>query len=359
MATQEDIRLANDAAGRADWRLWGTYLAERQWSTVREDYSPDGDAWGAFPYDMSRLRAYRWGEDGLLGWTDSEGRLCFSVALWNGRDTHLKEKLFGLSNTQGNHGEDVKEFYYYVDATPTGSYARALYKYPQAGFPYDELVAENGHRGFDQPEYELLDTGLFDADRYFDVAVEYAKCGPEDMLVRITASNRGPDTADLALLPTLTFRNDWSWAPPAEGGAPRRRLRDAPDEAGPGIAAEHATLGRYRLAAVRDSHGICDTVFTGNDTNTDALGCSGCCSASWTRSNSCRPTASAACPSCTRTTRSAWNTGARAIPSTTCPARATAARSEATATGADRSGFQSTSCWCMPCSARTRCMAKR
>src|SRR5712691_678821 len=207
----ERDRLAETAAGTAHWRRWGPYLAERQWGTVREDYSANGAAWDSFPHDHARSRAYRWGEDGLLGISDDAARLCFSVALWNGQDPILKERLFGLTGPEGNHGEDVKEVYAHLDATPTGSYLKALYRYPQRAFPYSDLVAENGRRDRDAPEYELADTGVLDDDRFFDVEVEYAKAGPEDIVVRITATNRGPDPAPLHLLPTLWYRNTWSW----------------------------------------------------------------------------------------------------------------------------------------------------
>ena len=211
MPTAESRRLDDTNRGQARWRLWGPYLSERQWGTVREDYSPDGDAWEYFPHDHARSRAYRWGEDGIAGISDEECRLCLALALWNGRDPILKERLFGLTNGEGNHGEDVKELYYYLDATPTHSYLKLLYKYPQAEFPYRQLVDENRRRGRDQPEFELLDTGLFDDDRYFDVFVEYAKAGPNDILMLVTAANRGPDAAPLHLLPQLWFRNTWSW----------------------------------------------------------------------------------------------------------------------------------------------------
>ena len=183
-------------AGRA-WRQWGTYLSERQWGTVREDYSADGNAWDHLPHDHARSRAYRWGEDGIGGFSDDRQLLCLSVALWNGKDPILKERLFGLTNAQGNHGEDVKELYYYLDATPTCSYARMLYKYPQAAYPYQQLIDENARRGRHDPEFELIDTGLFDHDRYFDVEIEYAKADVADVLLRITIHNRGPETATL------------------------------------------------------------------------------------------------------------------------------------------------------------------
>ncbi len=218
----EKQRLAEDHAGWQNWRRWGPYLSERQWGTVREDYSPGGTAWEYFPHDHARSRAYRWGEDGLAGFSDDMQHLCLSLALWNGRDPILKERLFGLTNAEGNHGEDVKELYYYLDATPTHSYLKFLYKYPQAEFPYARLVEENRRRGEDQPEFELLDTGVFDADRYFDVFVEYAKASPDDILMLVTVHNRGPDVAKLSLLPQLCFRNTWSWnangtCPPSYG----------------------------------------------------------------------------------------------------------------------------------------------
>ncbi len=200
--TAEHQRLADDAARKLNWKRWGPYLSERQWGTVREDYSANGDAWNYLPHEHARSRAYRWGEDGLLGWTDRECRLCFALAMWNGRDRILKERLFGLSNPQGNHGEDVKECYFYLDSTPTHSYAKALYKYPQAEFPYERLVEENARRGKLEREFEILDTGIFDEDRYFDVFAEYAKAAPDDICIRVTVCNRGPEAAPLHLLPT-------------------------------------------------------------------------------------------------------------------------------------------------------------
>ncbi len=197
----------------APWRQWGPYLSERQWGTVREDYSQDGDAWEYFPHDHARSRAYHWGEDGLAGFCDLKQRLCFALALWNGKDPILKERLFGLSNAEGNHGEDVKEYYFYLDSTPTHSYMKWLYKYPQAAFPYDDLVKTNARRTRQDFEYELIDTGVFDDDRYFDVFVEYAKSSPEECFIRITVANRGPETATIHLLPTLWFRNTWCWWP--------------------------------------------------------------------------------------------------------------------------------------------------
>ena len=192
-STAEAVRLAEDGARRKNWKRWGPYLAERQWGTVREDYSADGTCWEYFPHDHARSRAYRWGEDGLLGICDREGRLCFAWALWNGRDPILKERLFGLTNAQGNHGEDVKECYFYLDSTPTHSYCKALYKYPQAEFPYQRLIEANHRRGKSDPEFELADTGVFDGSRYFDVFAEYAKNSPDDILIRLTVTNRGPE----------------------------------------------------------------------------------------------------------------------------------------------------------------------
>src|SRR4051794_31520172 len=193
------------------WRRWGPFLAERQWGTVREDYSADGDAWNAFSFGHARSRAYRWGEDGIGGFCDDSMRWCLSLALWNGRDEILKERLFGLANEEGNHGEDVKEVYHHLDALPTHAYLKFLYKYPQAAFPYERLFEENRRRGRHDPEFELIDTGVFDQNRYFDVFVEYAKAGPRDILLRVTAHNRGPDAAELHVLPTVWFRNTWSW----------------------------------------------------------------------------------------------------------------------------------------------------
>ncbi|MDB5312945.1 MAG: hypothetical protein JWO38_7147 [Gemmataceae bacterium] len=211
----ELARLTEGEQGRTWWKKWGPYLSERQWGTVREDYSSDGNAWRYFPHEHARSRAYRWGEDGLGGFGDDRGRLCLALALWNGRDPFLKERLFGLTNEQGNHGEDVKELYYYLDATPTASYLKFLYKYPQRAFPYDRLVDENRRRTRQDPEFELLDTGVFDDDRYFDVFVEYSKASPMDVVMRVTAHNRGPDQAPLHLLPQVWYRNTWSWSPDA------------------------------------------------------------------------------------------------------------------------------------------------
>src|ERR1700741_4043027 len=199
--TAELNRLEEARTQKIDWKQWGPYLSERQWGTVREDYSENGDAWNYFTHDMARSRAYRWGEDGLAGISDDKQMLCFALALWNGNDPILKERLFGLINSEGNHGEDVKEYYFYLDSTPTHSYMKYLYKYPQAAYPYADLVDTNRRRNRNEMEYELLDTGVFNGDRYFDVFVEYAKAGPEDILVRITAANRGPETPELHVLP--------------------------------------------------------------------------------------------------------------------------------------------------------------
>ena len=214
---QEQIRLIEDSRREKNWKRWGPYLSERQWGTVREDYSADGECWDYFPHEHARSRAYRWGEDGLLGICDRQGRLCFGLSLWNGQDGILKERLFGLGTKEGNHGEDVKECYFYVDSTPTHSYMKALYKYPQRAFPYADLVEENGLRTRRDPEYELIDTGIFSQGRYFDVQVEYAKVSTDDMLIRVLATNRGPEPWPLHVLPTLWFRNSWAWGRTGEG----------------------------------------------------------------------------------------------------------------------------------------------
>ncbi|QOJ16181.1 MAG: glucosidase [Phycisphaeraceae bacterium] len=266
----EARRLIEDAARARNWKRWGPYLAERQWSTVREDYSPDGNCWEYFPHEHARSRAYRWGEDGLLGITDRQCRLCFAVALWNGRDPILKERLFGLTNPQGNHGEDVKECYYYLDATPTHSYLKALYRYPHQEFPYRQLIDENARRGPDEPEYELLDTGVFDENRFFDVLVEYAKHSPDDILIRLTLTNRGPEAADLHVLPTLWFRNTWSWGRRGEEGhhdKPRLVRHDATT-----LHAEHESIGAFRFAVEPGSDGAAPVfLFTENETNAQRL----------------------------------------------------------------------------------------
>ncbi|WP_433966378.1 hypothetical protein [Tunturiibacter gelidiferens] len=216
--TKEQRRLNETRRKEHAWKKWGPYLSERQWGTVREDYSEDGNAWDYFTHDQARSRAYRWGEDGIAGISDDHQVLCFALGLWNGKDPILKERLFGLTNSEGNHGEDVKEYYFYLDSTPTHSYMKYLYKYPQAAYPYTDLIETNRQRGRQALEYELLDTGIFNEDRYFDVFVEYAKAGPDDLGIRISIANRGPEEATLHLLPTLWFRNTWSW----EGALPSR-----------------------------------------------------------------------------------------------------------------------------------------
>ena len=251
--------------GEAAWELWGPYLSERQWATVREDYSGGGDAWRYFPHDHARSRAYRWGEDGLLGLSDDKQRLCFAVALWNGRDPILKERLFGLTGPEGNHGEDVKEDYYYLDATPSHSYLAGLYKYPQREYPYQALIDGNANRDRDTAELELRDTGVFDENRYFDVLVEYAKTSPDDVLIKITAKNRGPQAAPLHLLPTLWFRNTWSWG--RDNRKPSLHARDLDEiedtHVGAAVLASHPTLGDYVLYV----DGTDDLLFTENETN--------------------------------------------------------------------------------------------
>jgi len=265
----ERIRLAEDAHRERNWKRWGPYLAERQWGTVREDYSAEGTSWEYFPHDHARSRAYRWGEDGLLGICDRECRMCFAIALWNERDPILKERLFGLTGSEGNHGEDVKEMYFYLDATPTHSYLKALYRYPQREFPYDRLVEENRRRGKKEREFELADSGVFDDGRYFDVTVEYAKAGPDDILIRLTAENRGPEAATLHLLPTLWFRNTWTWGRNGEGYGPRPRITRGPEST---LLAEHATLGGFRLAAGLGPFGRPPALlFTENETNAARL----------------------------------------------------------------------------------------
>src|SRR5262249_39130974 len=214
--SRENDRLRDAREKGIAWRHWGPYLSERQWGTVREDYSDNGDAWNYFTHDQARSRAYRWGEDGIAGVSDDQQILCFALALWNGKDPILKERLFGLANSEGNHGEDVKEYYFYLDNVPTHAWMKYLYKYPQSAYPYDQIVKTNAARSRTEPEYELLDTGVFDEDRYFDVFVEYAKASPEDLLVRVRVHNRGPEAATLRVLPHLWFRNTWSWGDPVQ-----------------------------------------------------------------------------------------------------------------------------------------------
>jgi hypothetical protein len=291
----------NDSSGRgADWKFWGPYLSERQWGTVREDYSQDGNAWDYFSHDQARSRAYRWGEDGLAGISDEKQRLCFAIALWNGADPIVKERLFGLTNSEGNHGEDVKEYYFYLDSTPTHSYMKYLYKYPHRAYPYDDIVSTNRARGKSDPEYELLDTGVFRENRYFDVFVEYAKASPRDLLIRITVENRGAEPASLHLLPTLWFRNTWSWAsgasskPVMDDGGTDSQTRQAAEKWGQAaffageavtesgvpndekgasphfsasVRARHSEIGEYGLWC----DGQPELLFTENETNQERV----------------------------------------------------------------------------------------
>ncbi|MCC7163457.1 MAG: glucosidase [Anaerolineae bacterium] len=265
----EQQRLADARLGTAPWKKWGPYLSERQWGTVREDYSPDGDAWNYFTHDQARSRAYRWGEDGLAGISDDHQVLCFALALWNGNDPILKERAFGLTNSEGNHGEDVKEYYFYLDSTPTHSYMKYLYKYPQAAYPYVDLIETNRNRGRQGLEYELLDTGVFEEDRYFDVFVEYAKNEPEDLLIKISVTNRGPDAASLQVLPTLWFRNTWSWP----GGGSKPILAQVAHKGATVVSVHHTdplfqeSLPDYYLYA----EGDVPLLFTENETNNARL----------------------------------------------------------------------------------------
>ncbi|MEB3331112.1 MAG: glucosidase, partial [Synechococcaceae cyanobacterium] len=254
-------RMAERDHQQVPWDLWGGYLPERQWGTVREDYSADGNAWVSFPHDHARSRVYRWGEDGLLGICDLQCRLCFSLALWNGVDPILKERPFGLANGEGNHGEDIKDYYFHLANTPTHSFMRGLSKYPQQRFPYEQLLSENGRRGRDQPEYELVETGIFDEGRYFDVLITYAKAGPDDIAIRIEATNRGPDAAPLTLLPTLWLRNTWRWGYPDEQERPMQLEGDTL------VAEPGGGLGRYRLQCSSQGRWL----FTDNETNTERL----------------------------------------------------------------------------------------
>jgi hypothetical protein len=265
----EMIRLKEAREAGIPWKKWGPYLSERQWGTVREDYSENGDAWNFFTHDHARSRAYRWGEDGLAGFSDDKQHLCFALALWNGKDPILKERLFGLTNSEGNHGEDVKEYYFYLDSTPTHSYMKYLYKYPQAAYPYADLVATNRGRSRNEFEYELLDTGVFNDDRYFDVFVEYAKAGPEDILIRITAANRGPDPAELHLLPTLWFRNCWApWIAESNRIAEKPNLKQIDAKAGTtAVATTHSRLSEFVLSFA----GEVPLLFTENTTNNERL----------------------------------------------------------------------------------------
>jgi Mannosylglycerate hydrolase MGH1-like glycoside hydrolase domain len=265
----EKARLDEDASRLKNWKRWGPYVSERQWGTVREDYSTGGSCWDYFPHDQARSRAYRWGEDGLLGLCDREARLCFALGLWNGRDPILKERLFGLTGPEGNHGEDVKEQYFYLDSTPTHSYMKALYKYPLTEYPYARLVQENARRGKGDAELELIDTGAFDENRYADVTAEYAKASPNDILIRITVSNRGQEAAQVHVLPQLWFRNTWSWGRTTEGYDAKPTIsRSGSSE----LLAEHETLGRFRLAVASGSDvPVPALLFTENETNRKRL----------------------------------------------------------------------------------------
>src|SRR5580658_10499547 len=258
--TKENLRLDEARTKQQPWKKWGPYLSERQWGTVREDYSEDGNAWNYFTHDQARSRAYRWGEDGLAGISDDHQILCFALALWNGKDPILKERLFGLTNSEGNHGEDVKEYYFYLDSTPTHSYMKYLYKYPQAAFPYGDLIEKNRQRNRGDMEYELLDTGVFNENRYFDVFVEYAKHTPEDILIQISVCNRGTEPATLHVLPTLWFRNIWTWWPET----PKPSLKQVPGQKDvQTVRASHADLGQRHLYC----EGDVPMLFTENETN--------------------------------------------------------------------------------------------
>ena len=266
----ESARLSQCPRTSAAWKKWGPYLSERQWGTVREDYSEHGDAWEYFPHDHARSRVYRWGEDGIAGISDNDQQLCLAVALWNGRDPILKERLFGLTNREGNHGEDVKELYYYLDSTPTHSYLKMLYKYPQTAYPYEDLLHENRRRGIHRAEYEIIDTGVFDDNRYFDVFVEYAKADTDDILMRIKVHNRGPAAATLHVLPQLWFRNTWRWT----RDAAKPSMKAAADH----VLTEHAVLGTYRwyadkprIASGSSAAQQPQFLFTNNETNTQQL----------------------------------------------------------------------------------------
>ncbi len=256
----EEQRIQENEGAGSKWHRWGPYLSERQWGTVREDYSPDGTAWDYFPHDQARSRAYRWGEDGLLGISDRHGQLNMAIALWNGKDPILKERLFGLTNSQGNHGEDVKECYWFLDNTPTHSYMKALYKYPQAAYPYQELIDRNRDAGRSQPEVELFDTGVFEDDRYFDVFVEYAKSSAVEVLARVTIHNRGPEDAPLWFLPTIWFRNTWSWQQGALHPGMSRQSTTC-------VSMDHPRYGDMWFAVDPGA----EFVFTENETNIEKI----------------------------------------------------------------------------------------
>src|SRR6516162_2428068 len=267
--TAEQVRLDEAREKGVPWKQWGPYLSERQWGTVREDYSDNGDAWNYFTHDQARSRAYHWGEDGLAGISDDHQRLCFAFSLWNGRDPILKERLFGLTNSEGNHGEDVKDYYFYLDSTPTHSYMKYLYKYPQRRFPYEDLLRTNAARGKQALEYELLDTGVFAEDRYFDVFVEYAKTGPEDLLIRIDVANRGPEAVPLHVLPTLWFRNTWSW-----GGGGSKPVLERVEHPAASVIGARPTVSLTQ-DALPDYYLYCEgkpeLLFTENESNSQRL----------------------------------------------------------------------------------------
>ena len=270
MTNAEQHRLQEVHEGTQPWYRFGPYLSERQWGTVREDYSPDGTAWDFFPHDHARSRTYRWGEDGLMGISDDQGLLCFALGLWNEADPILKERLFGLTNSEGNHGEDVKEYYFFLDNTPTHSYMKALYKYPQRAYPYNDLLETNRHRGKEEPEYELIDTCVFSEDRYFDVTMEYAKVDPLDILIRVSVTNHGPEAAPIHLLPTLWFRNTWAWGyddrRPQLTAVKPEKAKAAKDEVRL-VHAQHHELGESWLAC----QGTPELLFTENETNNERL----------------------------------------------------------------------------------------
>ena len=265
----EKKRLKEAKENNVPWKKWGPYLSERQWGTVREDYSPDGDAWNFFTHDHARSRAYRWGEDGIAGISDDKQHLCFALALWNGKDPILKERMFGLTNSEGNHGEDVKEYYFYLDSTPTHSYMKYLYKYPQSAYPYADLVNTNKSRSRFEMEYELLDTGIFNEDRYFDIFIEYAKAGPEEILIKISAVNRGPDDAELQILPTLWFRNDWSaWIAESNRSSQKPGLKQIKSATGEKrVSSYHPALDEFLFSC----EGNAELLFTENETNHEKL----------------------------------------------------------------------------------------
>jgi len=267
--TAEHQRLIEDRERRANWKRWGSYLSERQWGTVREDFSDHGNSWATVPHDHARFRAYRWGEDGLQGWCNRKGQLCFAPALWNGRDSILKERLFGLGGNEGNHGEDVKECYYYLDATPTHSYTKALYKYPQVAYPYAAIIVENQKLGRDGPELEIADMGVFAEGRYFDVMQEVAKRSPEDLLWRLTITNHGPEAAPIDVLPTLWFRNTWAWGNEREAPLQKPSITLEGDY----LRVRHESVGTYRFYAAADSPARkAQWLFTENESNRQAMG---------------------------------------------------------------------------------------